>query len=308
MPGLTGFEDRAAHQDEYASAVKVMPFARDTAVTEPGRTRDAYRAREQGLSRARERVLLDALVDLADGLVTSYDVDGVLGRLTGHCLELVAAAAAGILLLDDRGRLRVRTASADLRAVELLAVHDNEGPCVECIRTGRPVVVPDLAAARNRWPAWAGRALDDGFRNVYVFPMRLRDEVVGALTLVGTTTAALPKSDLAAVRALADMATITLLTYDSDRYAQRNDQLQAALADRVVVEQATGVIAVVAGVTIDEASLLLHEAARATGTSIGDLSYSVATGQIGSDAVISSASTDAAATGAASSGRVSPDL
>ena len=254
-----------------------------------GLTRDAYRARDRGRSRARERALVHALVDLADGLVTTYDVDDVLDRLTTHCVELVAATAAGILLVDDRGRLRVRAASADLRAVELLAVHDDEGPCVECVRTGEPVSVPDLAAARHRWPAWAARALDDGFRNVYVIPMRLRDEVIGALIIVGTTTSGLSEADLTAARAFADIATITLLTHDSDRHAIRNEQLQAALTARLVVEQAKGVVAAVTGLTIDEASGVLHDAARATDTHISDLAYAVASGQLGTDALVESA-------------------
>ncbi len=256
----------------------------------PGRlTRDGYRARDRGLSRARERALVRALVDLADGLVTTYDVDDVLDRLTGHCVDLVAATAAGILLVDDRGRLRVRAASADLRAVELLAVHDQEGPCVECVETGEPVSVPDLAAARDRWPAWSERALDDGFRNVYVIPMRLREQVIGALTIVGTTTSELSEADRAAARAFADIATITLLTHDSDRHAIRNEQLQAALTARLVVEQAKGVVAVVGGMTIEEASVVLHDAARLTDTHISDLAYAVATGQLGTDALVRSA-------------------
>ena len=233
--------------------------------------------------------MVRALVDLADGLVTTYDVDDVLDRLTGHCVELVAATAAGVLLVDDRGRLRVRAASADLRAVELLAVHDLEGPCVECVRTGEPVAVPDLAAARHRWPAWAARALDDGFRNVHVVPMRLRDQTIGALTIVGTTTSGLTDADLTAVRAFADIATITLLTHDSDRHAIRNEQLQAALGARLVVEQAKGVLAAVAGLTIEEASALLHDAALATDTHVADLAYEIASGQVGTDALVESA-------------------
>lgn len=256
----------------------------------PGRlTRDGYRDRDRAWSLARERALVHALVDLADGLVTTYDVDDLLDRLTGHCVRLVSATAVGVLLLDDHGRLRVRATSTELRAVELLAVHDEQGPCVECVRTGRPVVVPDLAAARTRWPAWADRALDDGFANVYVIPMRLREEVIGALTLVGTTPGVVPDADLAVARAFADIATITLLTHDSDRPAIRNGQLQAALTSRLVIEQAKGVIAAVAGMTIEEASGVLHDAARVTGTHVADLAYSIATGQLGTDALMQSA-------------------
>ena len=51
----------------------------------------------------REHLLVSAFVELADTLVDDYDVIDVLDRLVAHSVTLLAADAAGILLVDARG-------------------------------------------------------------------------------------------------------------------------------------------------------------------------------------------------------------
>src|SRR3954452_20994921 len=101
----------------------------------------------------REQVLIKAFVELADSLVDDYDVIDLLDRLAGHCVELLAADAAGIMISDDQQRLRV-VASTDERSdwMELLQLEADEGPCMDCYRTGRAVSVADLKTAAERWP------------------------------------------------------------------------------------------------------------------------------------------------------------
>ena len=60
----------------------------------------------------REALLTRAFVDLADTLVDDYDVIDVLDRLVAHSVTLLAAHAAGILLVDPRGQLRVVASSS----------------------------------------------------------------------------------------------------------------------------------------------------------------------------------------------------
>ena len=104
----------------------------------------------------REQLLANAFVGLSDTLVDTYDVIDVLDRLVGHSVTLLAAEAAGILLADPHGRLRVVASSSEESDwTELMQIQADDGPCVECIRTGHPVTVTDLNEAAGRWPRFA---------------------------------------------------------------------------------------------------------------------------------------------------------
>ena len=231
----------------------------------------------------REWLLADAFVGLADTLVDDYDVIDVLDRLVGHSVALLAADAAGIMLVDLQGRLRVVASSNEESDwTELMQVQADEGPCVECIRTGRPVTVTDLDSAEARWPrltaALRKRTVPDAgrFRSVHALPLRLRGEAVGGLNLFHTRPGPLPEADLRLGQALADIATIGIL---QERAIQRGEvltqQLQHALNIRVVIEQAKGVLAQLGTVPMDVAFEHLRRYARGHRLLLGDVARRV---------------------------------
>jgi hypothetical protein len=74
--------------------------------------------------------------------------------------------------------------------------------------------------------------------------MRLRDEVIGAINLFGSTGASLSEHDAAVGQAMADVATIGLLQERAVRQKEvLAEQLQTAMNSRVLIEQAKGVLA-----------------------------------------------------------------
>src|ERR1700694_2694622 len=96
----------------------------------------------------RETRVLDAVVSLVDTLLEDFDVVDLLTELTERCAELLDVAAAGFLLADPLDRLRVLAATTEqARELELFQLQADEGPCVECYRTGQPISVADLNAA-----------------------------------------------------------------------------------------------------------------------------------------------------------------
>src|SRR4051794_6439162 len=97
--------------------------------------------------------MIQAFVGLADTLVDDYDIIDLLDRLAGYSVELLAADAAGILLGDAESIRRVvATTNEEVEWMELLQLQAEEGPCVDCYRSGVPVSVTDLADATLRWP------------------------------------------------------------------------------------------------------------------------------------------------------------
>lgn len=214
----------------------------------------------------REGRLVRVLVRMADTLVSDFDVIDLFHELVVSCTDLLDVAQAGLLLSDGNGALRVVAASSEgTGVVELLELEDRGGPGAEAFRTGRPVRSGELAGseARHKWPGFGEAALSAGFRAVTAVPMRLRDEVLGALDLFLTEAVDLTDEDLTVAQALADLATIAIL---QDRLVIDDrtiiSQLQTALETRVVIEQAKGIVAHEADLTMDEAFGRIREHAR----------------------------------------------
>ena len=162
----------------------------------------------------REAMLARTLVELADTLVADFDVVELLTLLTDRCVEVLDVGAAGLMLVSPEGDLRVMASSSEaMRVLELFELQAQEGPCLDCYRTGQPVVNQDLAAVDGRWPRFAAEALAAGFHSVHALPMRLRGTVIGALNLFHIEPGEMRQADVDAAQALADVATIAILQH-----------------------------------------------------------------------------------------------
>src|SRR6202161_4554548 len=104
-------------------------------------------------------LLSGTFVELADTMVAHFDVMDFLHLLTDRSVALLAASAAGVVLADPRGELRVAAASSEAAGLmELFQLQNDEGPCLECFRSGQPVTAPDLAGPKQQWPRFAAAA------------------------------------------------------------------------------------------------------------------------------------------------------
>lgn len=238
----------------------------------------------------RELPLTRAFVELADTLVADYDVADLLHLLAEHCVNLLDAAAAGLLLSDQRGDLQVLASSTEAtRLLELFQLQADEGPCVDCYRNAAPVLVPDLAAETDRWPSFAPRAAEAGFRSVHAVPMRLRDQTIGAMNLFGTVVGTMPEGDLRVAQALADIATIGILQERTIHHTTMvTEQLQTALNSRITIEQAKGVLAQASGPGMDmgAAFTALRDYSRNTNTRLSEVAVNLVTGSLAPGSVL----------------------
>ena len=221
--------------------------------------------------------LADVFVGVADTLVADFDVIEFLHTVAGHATEMTGAAAAGLMLVGPRrwsalhGRLRRERPApravpdpARGRSLPRLLPHRAAGH-----RGG-----PDDGA--SRWPAFTERALASGVRSVHAFPMRLRDQVIGALNVFGAEPRPLDPEEARVVQALADLATIAIIQERLIRQAELlTEQLQFALNSRVVIEQAKGAIARSLGVSVEEAFDLMRGHARRERIGLTDLALRV---------------------------------
>ena len=231
---------------------------------------------------SRESLLVATFVELADVLVDEFDVVELLSLLTDRCVAVLDVTAAGLLLADPTGELRVVASSSEaMRTLELFELQSAEGPCYECFHTGEPLANAQLTATDQPWPKFGPRAIASGFLSVTALPMRLRGRTIGALNLFCADSGALSERDLIAAQAFADVATIGLLQHRAVEEAQTvNDQLGAALNSRIVIEQAKGIVAERAGVSMANAFNKLRDHARSHNTRLSELAAQVVAGDV----------------------------
>jgi len=229
--------------------------------------------------------LVETFVGLADTLVDDFDVVDMMHRLSTDCVEVLEATAAGLLLADQRGGLQVIAASAEESwLLEVFQVQSNEGPCLDCFRTGTVVNVGNLGEEIDRWPAFVPKAREAGFASVLALPMRLREQIIGTLNIFGASEGRLSDEGLRIAQGLADVATIGVLQERALRQSEQlAEQLQTALTSRIVIEQAKGVVAATDGVDMGTAFQRLRAHARNHNRRLVEVASDVVEGRLAPD-------------------------
>lgn len=237
----------------------------------------------------REATLAGTLVTITDTLVSDFDVSDLFYRLTSACVDVLGAATAGLMLADHHGHLQLVASSSEaMRDLELFEMTHQEGPCLDSFGSREQIAVDlrDDAAAR-RWPRFTAEALRLSFVGVQALPMRLRGETIGALNVFHTGTDRLNEHDTALAQALADVATIAILQHralaTSELLAQ---QLQTALNDRIVIEQAKGLLAERGQLPVDEAFARLRYYCRSSRLPLTQTARELVAGQRDLNAVL----------------------
>ena len=234
----------------------------------------------------RQALTATTFVEIVDTLVDDFDVIEVLTVLTSRSVELLESAAAGILLADSDGKLRVIGASTEaVGLLELFQIQNDEGPCLDCFNTGVVVSEDDLTTS-TRWPKFAAESVRAGFPAVCAVPLRLKDLILGCLNLFMSEPTGLAESEVSLAQALADVASIAIIQDMATREAAiREGHLQHALNSRIVIEQAKGMIAERAHVDMDDAFSRLRSFARNSNTGLTEVAEGLVSGTIGIDAI-----------------------
>jgi hypothetical protein len=228
---------------------------------------------------AHQARLAEVFVVLADTLVADFDVAGLLDVLVRTCVDELGATAAGLLLSDHQGVLRVAASSSEATALlEAFQLQAEEGPCLDAFHTCRPVSA-DLTEVESSWPTFAPFAVAHGINSVDALPMRLREKSIGALNLFHEHHP--EEIDLRVAQALADVATIGILHQQGARAGDLIiEQLQGALNSRVLIEQAKGVLAATGRIDMDTAFQQLRRYSRDNNAKLSVLAGQIAGGTL----------------------------
>lgn len=228
------------------------------------------------------QLLLDTFVELADTLANDYDVGELLQLLVNRSADLLDADTAGVLLETTSGQPALAAAiSEEMLKIEDLELRLGQGPSLDAYQTGEQVIVEDLMVCHDRWPQVTPRIIELGMRSACAFPLRLRDDRIGALNLYRAQPTAFAPHEVQLGQALADIAAVGILQQRSVFEAgRRAHQLQHALNSRVVIEQAKGVLAERRGITLREAFEIMRAHARNHNLKLRDVCQQALNGDV----------------------------
>ncbi|MFI6334778.1 ANTAR domain-containing response regulator [Streptomyces sp. NPDC050535] len=237
----------------------------------------------------RESLLASALIEASDTLSDSFDTERYLQGMSDHCVELLGARTAGIMLIEGGEPVSLAVSSRQREvALDLLAVQHLGGPCLDSYGTGRPVapVSISVAHATARWPDFTERALRHGIAATFAVPLRHRETPLGALNVLlpALPERTSPPEEHGSVRlaqVLADATAVGLRNHRMyARYRTLAGQLQGALASRVRIEQAKGMLAERWNTGADQAFHTMRQYARRRQLPVDQVATAVIDGSV----------------------------
>jgi GAF domain-containing protein len=214
-------------------------------------------------------LFLQTLSRFAVVLPARYDLEAALSELTESVTAVLGLSGGGVTMAED-GRLRFVTAVSQASGeLERSQEQHQAGPCRDAYETGEVVRVTDVRKEAARWPQFAADATRLGVAGVAGIPMRLADQIIGALNLYSPEPREWTDGDIAVAAVLADVATSYVVNASKLRQQEQlSEQLQEALVTRVVIEQAKGITAYKNAISVDQAYQRMRGHARSNNASL----------------------------------------
>ena len=223
-------------------------------------------------------VLLDTVERFATTLTGDFAVSGELRKLAEQVAVMLGVSGVGVVL-ERQGRLNDVIATGEAVADLERVVEGREiGPCADAMRSRQPLVVGDLTGGdlAQRWPEYVVQAEVGEIRAVAAVPMVAGERVLGVLGLYDGARRTWTDEDLRVARIMANIASCYLVhASELGQERETNEQLKTALASRIIIEQAKGVLAEAGGITVDEAFEVLRKHSRAHNARIHDVAAAV---------------------------------
>nr|WP_126932051.1 GAF and ANTAR domain-containing protein [Streptomyces sp. NP10] len=176
-------------------------------------------------------------------LLETTSLDDFLRALARSALALVDEADGCGITLERLGRpVTVSSVGASATKLDEAQYGQDDGPCLQAMRTGEEVSVPDTLR-ESRWADYPAYAAVCGARSSLSLPIAPHSHTAGALNLYAPVPHAFDRADLTALRLLTAQATgaiaLAQRIADTEEFAA---DLEAALRSRTVIDQAIGVV------------------------------------------------------------------
>lgn len=211
----------------------------------------------------------EALAEAARQLVNGTDITDLLARLVRSSATAMHADAVGLLVRAPTGALEVLASTSHrLSELEIFQIQQDSGPCVDAVSTGLPISVVGRDAVRDRWPVVGPSIVECGYSSVHAFPLVWRGRVLGGLNVFAAAEVDWDGEQMAVGQTFADVSTLAVVHLPELSDRELDLRIQRALAGRIVIEQAKGVLAHVSDVTTEDAYEQLTRLAAERGTTL----------------------------------------
>jgi GAF domain-containing protein len=220
--------------------------------------------------------LLTAIREFTSTILNPFDLDELLHRLTRQATALVDAVGAGIMLVDENGRLGFVAASEELVvAAERHQHRVRDGVCHEAHATNKIVVANDLTTD-DRWPEYTPHIVGLGMRAVVGIPMNAHGQTIGVINIYRDHPTEWREDELAVAEVLAAMGAGYILNANQLR-AQHTlaKQLETAIESRDLIGQAKGILMTRTGVDADGAFALLRDLSQRQNRKLRDVAAEI---------------------------------
>jgi GAF domain/ANTAR domain len=199
----------------------------------------------------------------------------LLERVCTDAARALSASGVGVSLMASDGVHGMAAASdPDTARIEELQFTFGEGPCIDAVAAGRPVLVPDLAdGAMSRWPGYTFAVLDAGVRAVFAFPLQVGAARLGVLVVFRALSGAMSRPELGQALTVADQVVTTLL--DGQEQTTEIDELDEAFEHRAALFQAQGMVMVQLGISLAEALARIRAHAYATDRPLSEMAADI---------------------------------
>lgn len=228
--------------------------------------------------------LAEGLAELARLMLATPSVSGLLDDLAGLAAKVITPpGVCGITLEQEHLPITVASSGQVASQLDEVQYGMDEGPCLEALRTGQTVGVPDLAVER-RWGAYPAHALAHGARSSMSFPLAVNGSARGALNLYASTAHAFGADARRRATLFAAQASAVLtVTLRQAQQVNLSGQLREALATRAVIDQAIGILMAQDHCDHDTAFAILRSSSQNQNRKLRDVAAEIVRGISGGD-------------------------
>ncbi len=209
--------------------------------------------------------------DMIDWLLDTASVRDFLQHLVDDAVSVSGADGCGVTIQRRHRPLTVVSTGGVAEKLDEKQYGQDDGPCLQALRTARPVHVADTLK-EDRWGSYPAFAANLGIRSSLSLPIPVHTHTAGALNFYAADPHAFSQDDRHTLASFAAQAGggIALAQRLADT-ADFTHDLQAALSSRRIIDQAIGSIMQQQRCTEEEAFDLLRRLSQQTNLKLSDV-------------------------------------